>query len=133
MGILKNIFSKKEVAFSEKENKSSLNWLALTSIDQLEDIKTASKTESILIFKHSTRCGISRMVIKQFEGLFTEEYQNLKVYYLDLLNYRNVSNEVANFFQVTHESPQLLVIKNAISSYQTSHNEVALVNLSRFI
>jgi len=134
MNFLNNIFGGKKIdTFKEQDSKSHINWLPLTSIDQIEEIKALSKTESILIFKHSTRCGISRIVIKQFEGLFTEEYQHLKVYYLDLLNYRNVSNEVANFFQVTHESPQLLVIKNTISSYQTSHNEVALVNLSRFI
>jgi len=118
---------------SKKEEKSYLNWLPLTSIDQIEKIKTLSKTESIFIFKHSTRCGISRMVIKKFESLFSEEHQNLKVYYLDLLNYRNVSNEVANSFQVIHQSPQLLVIKNGISFYDASHNEVTSVNLSRFI
>lgn len=133
MGILKNIFSKKKVDSSKKEEKSYLNWLPLTSIDQIEKIKTLSKTESIFIFKHSTRCGISRMVIKKFESLFSEEHQNLKVYYLDLLNYRNVSNEVANSFQVIHQSPQLLVIKNGNSSYDASHYEVASVNLSRFI
>ena len=133
MGILKNIFSKKKVDSSKKEEKSYLNWLPLTSIDQIEKIKTLSKTESIFIFKHSTRCGISRMVIKKFESLFSEEHQNLKVYYLDLLNYRNVSNEVANSFQVIHQSPQLLVIKNGNSSYDASHNEVASINLSRFI
>ncbi len=133
MGILKNIFSKKKVDSSKKEEKSYLNWIPLTSIDQIEKIKTLSKTESIFIFKHSTRCGISRMVIKKFESLFSEEHQNLKVYYLDLLNYRNVSNEVANSFQVIHQSPQLLVIKNGNSSYDASHYEVASVNLSRFI
>ena len=133
MGILKNIFSKKKLDSSEKEKKPYLNWLPLTSIDQIEKIKTLSKTESIFIFKHSTRCGISRMVIKKFESLFSEEHQNLKVYYLDLLNYRNVSNEVANSFQVIHQSPQLLVIKNGNSSYDASHSEVASVNLSRFI
>ena len=133
MGILKNIFSKKKLDSSEKEKKSYLNWLPLTSIDQIEKIKTLSKTESIFIFKHSTRCGISRMVIKKFESLFSEEHQNLKVYYLDLLNYRNVSNEVANYFQITHQSPQLLVIKNGVSFYDASHNEVTSVNLSRFI
>lgn len=133
MGILNNIFGRKEVESSKEEEKLYLNWIPLTSVDQLEEIKELSKTESIFIFKHSTRCGISRMVIKQFEGLFTEEHKNLKVYYLDLLIYRNVSNEVENSFQVIHQSPQLLVIKNEVSVLDVSHNDITIINLSRFI
>jgi bacillithiol system protein YtxJ len=133
MGILKNIFGTKEVQSSKKEKKTYLNWLPLTSTNELEKIKELSKTESVFIFKHSTRCGISRIVIKQFERLFTEEYQNLKVYYLDLLNYRSVSNEVENSFQVIHQSPQLLVIKNEISVFNVSHNNISTINLSKFI
>ena len=133
MGILKNIFGTKEVQSSKKEKKTYLNWLPLTSTNELEKIKELSKTESVFIFKHSTRCGISRIVIKQFERLFTEEYQNLKVYYLDLLNYRSVSNEVENSFQVIHQSPQLLVIKNEISVFNVSYNDISTINLSKFI
>jgi len=133
MGILNNIFGKKEEESSKEEEKSYLNWLPLTSIDQLKEIKELSKTESIFIFKHSTRCGISRIVIKQFEGLFAEEHKNLKVYYLDLLNYRNVSNEVGDSFQVIHQSPQLLVIKNEVSVFNVSHNNISTINLSKFI
>ena len=133
MGILKNIFGTKEVQSSKKEKKTYLNWLPLTSTNELEKIKELSKTESVFIFKHSTRCGISRIVIKQFERLFTEEYQNLKVYYLDLLNYRSVSNEVENSFQVIHQSPQLLVIKNGVSIFNVSHNDISTINLSKFI
>lgn len=105
----------------------------MSSLEQLDTIKKQSKTESILIFKHSTRCGISKMVIKQFEGLFQENHQYLKVYYLDLLNYRNVSDEVGYTFQVIHQSPQLLVIKNEVSVHAVSHNDITQINLTRFI
>ena len=133
MGILNNFFGKREVNSSKEEEKSLLRWLPLTSINQLEEIKELSKTESVFIFKHSTRCGISRIVIKQFERLFTEEHQKLKVYYLDLLNYISVSNEVENSFQVIHQSPQLLVIKNGVSIFNVSHNDISTINLSKFI
>lgn len=121
--------------FGEKSSDSNLkiNWIPLNDFDQLEEIKNQSKKESVLIFKHSTRCGISRMVIRQFEALFKEEHQDLKVYYLDLLNYRSLSDEVGYTFQVTHQSPQLLVIKNGISVFNASHYEITEVNLTRFI
>jgi bacillithiol system protein YtxJ len=130
MGVFNSLFGSKE---PQKEKVSYLKWIPLSSLDQLDTIKKQSKTESILIFKHSTRCGISKMVIKQFEGLFQENHQHLKVYYLDLLNYRNVSDEVGYTFQVMHQSPQLLVIKNEVSVHAVSHNDITQINLTRFI
>jgi bacillithiol system protein YtxJ len=133
MGILNNMFGRKGEQEVKPEKKSYLNWLPLTSMDQLDTIKTASNTEAILIFKDSTRCGISKMVIKQFEKLFTEENQHLKVYYLDLLNHRDISAEIEHTFQVVHQSPQLIVIRNGHSVHHASHNDITEVNLSRFI
>ena len=130
MGVFNSLFGSK---VPQKEKVSYLKWIPLSSLDQLDTIKKQSKTESILIFKHSTRCGISKMVIKQFEGLFQENHQHLKVYYLDLLNYRNVSDEVGYTFQVIHQSPQLLVIKNEVSVHAVSHNDITQINLTRFI
>ena len=73
------------------------------------------------------------MVIKRFEKLFSEEHQSLKVYYLDLLRYRTISNEIANRFEIVHESPQLLVIKNEVCVFNASHYSILEINLSRFI
>jgi bacillithiol system protein YtxJ len=131
MGLFNGIFSSKKQ--TKEEKKIFINWLPLTSLEQIEEIKKESKTSNILVFKHSTRCVISRMVIKQFEELFNEQNQQLKVYYLDLLNYRNVSDELGYVFQVMHQSPQLLVIKNEVSVYNASHYDITQINLSRFI
>ena len=131
MSLFKNIFGNKSNDNIEK--KLNINWISLTSLEQLEEIKNQSKTESIFIFKHSTRCGISSMVIKRFEALFKEEHQHLKVYYLDLLNYRNISDEVGYTFQVMHQSPQLIVVKNGISVHNASHYDITLTDLTRFI
>jgi bacillithiol system protein YtxJ len=133
MGIFSNIFGGKEDEVSKPEEKSYLNWLPLNSIEQLEEIKQISKTEYVFIFKHSTRCSISSIVLKRFEGLFKEEHQDLKVYYLDLLNYRNISDEIGHTFQVTHQSPQLIILKNGISVQNASHYDITNTELSTFI
>lgn len=133
MGIFNNMFGGKGEKESKPEKKSYLTWTPLTSIAQLDEIKQESNTETVLIFKHSTRCGISSMVIKQFEKLFKEEHQNLKVYYLDLLNHRDVSDEVGVKFQVMHQSPQLIVVRNAATVHHAAHNDITEINLSRFI
>ena len=133
MGIFGNIFGGKEEDKSKVEKVSYLKWIPLTTMEELEAIKENSKTETVLIFKHSTRCGISSMVIKRFEALFTEEHQDLKVYYLDLLNYRDISDEVGFAFQVMHQSPQLIAVKKGVSVYNATHYDIANTDLSRFI
>ena len=130
MEFFKNIFGDKTL---KEVEETYLSWTPLISIEEINNIKEISKIQSILIFKHSRRCGISRMVMKQFESLFNEENKHLKVYYLDLLNFREVSSKLSEVFQVIHQSPQLLVVKNGISVYQESHYEITKVNLSKYI
>jgi len=130
MGFLKNMFGYKT---SKEVEETYLSWTPLISVEEINTIKEISKNQSILIFKHSTRCGISRMIIKQFESLFNEENKQLKVYYLDLLSFREVSSKLSEVFQVIHQSPQLLVIKNGISVYNESHYEITKVNLSKYV
>jgi bacillithiol system protein YtxJ len=130
MGLFEGVFksNKKEKGVAE----TFINWIPLTNLEQLATIKSESETEFVLIFKHSTRCGISRMVIKQFENLFTAEMKKLKVYYLDLLNHRNISDEIGYSFQVVHQSPQLIVVRNGVTVAHSSHNEIIEINLTKF-
>jgi len=130
MSILKNIF--KSTSEEKKEIGSNVNWIPVKSVEQLEEIKEISKTETVAIFKHSTRCGISRMVIKLFEKKFDETMKDFKVYYVDLLNYRDISNEVGYTFQVQHQSPQLLVIQNEIAVEHGSHYDINAIDLKAF-
>ena len=129
MGLLKAIFG----GSSEPKVKKVLPWIALNSTEQFDDIIEASKVKPQLIFKYSTRCGISRMVLRQFENTYNFSENDFGLYFLDLINYRNVSNEVGYKFQVLHESPQLLVIKKGVVVAHSSHNGVIAIDLSRFI
>ncbi|NVK53435.1 MAG: bacillithiol system redox-active protein YtxJ [Flavobacteriaceae bacterium] len=118
----------------EKEEKASnVHWIPLTSFSELDEIEEISKKETVVIFKHSTRCGISRMVIKQFENKFDENLKGVKVYYLDLLNYREISDEVGYRFQVLHQSPQVLVIKDRVVVAHDSHYNILSVDLKALL
>jgi bacillithiol system protein YtxJ len=129
MGLFNKIFS----SSTEEKEEKILPWIALTSIEQLKDIEEKSKTTTQLIFKHSTRCGISRMVMNQFVNAYGLFETDVNLYYLDLLNYRDVSNETGYKFQVMHESPQLLVIKNGVVITHASHGSINNLNLEQFI
>lgn len=99
-----------------------MNWNALNQLTQLDSIKEESKNQPVLIYKHSTSCSISRATLDRLERNWKDtETGSLKPYILDLLSYRTISNEIVTAFQVEHESPQVLIIKNGEVVYHTSH------------
>ena len=113
-------------------------WHQLTDLSQLEHIQNISKEQpgnyrAVLIFKHSTRCGISRMSLKQLENEWTDS-ESIPCYFLDLLRYRNISDKIALDYNVEHESPQVLLIKNGKCIFNQSQNEIsaqAILNATR--
>ena len=116
----------------EPKEEKILPWKNLTEVPQLDEIEKLSKGRTQVIFKHSTRCGISSMVMNQFVDAFDVD-SNLDLYYLDLLNYREVSNETGYKFQVMHQSPQLLVIKNGVVVTHASHGAINEIDLTKFV
>ena len=118
---------------SDKKEVKQLPWQKLTSVDQLDSIVEESKVTPVAIFKHSTRCGISSMVMRQFERAYDLDMDQMKLYYLDLLAFRKVSDEVSKNFQVLHQSPQLIVVKNGEAVAHTSHHGINASELHNFI
>lgn len=129
MGLFNKIFGNS----GDLKEEKILPWIPLNELQQLNHIERKSVTKTQVIFKHSTRCGISKMVMNQFVDAYSFTEKDLDLYYLDLLNYREISNEIAAKFQVMHESPQLLVIKNGVVVAQDSHGGINGVDLNTFI
>ena len=130
MGLLKKLFGSS--ADSEKEEKF-IPWNRLTMLEQLDEIDKESLKRPIAIFKHSTRCGTSRMALRQFEKQYAIEDEKIKLYFLDLIAFREVSNEIAIRFQVMHQSPQLIVVKNSNTIHHSSHYSIDAGFLEKFI
>ncbi|WP_452231353.1 bacillithiol system redox-active protein YtxJ, partial [Lacinutrix sp. MEBiC02595] len=118
---------------SEPKEEKVLPWIPLNAMPQLQFIEEKSKVKTQVIFKHSTRCGISRMVMNQFVTMYSLTEKDLDLYYLDLLSYREISNEIGVQFMVMHESPQLLVIRNGNVVRHASHGSINDVNLQDYI
>ena len=104
-----------------------MNWIDLNSDVQLEEIDKLSFSKPVVIFKHSTRCSISTMAKARLDRAIQPE--GVAFYYLDLLNFRGISNKSAEIFSVTHESPQVLLIKNAECVYEETHNGIDMNDL----
>ncbi|WP_224490623.1 bacillithiol system redox-active protein YtxJ [Robertkochia flava] len=104
--------------------KTSLPWEQLQDERQLEQIREMSYDIPVLIYKHSTRCGISSMVLNRLEREYEPGGEGLKPYFIDLIKYRRVSDMVAEAFGVRHESPQILLIKKGEVVYDESHTGI---------
>ena len=97
-----------------------MNWIALEDYTQIQ--KALFATEPFLVFKHSTRCSISSMAKSRFERNF--DLNDLQVFYLDLISYRSISDQLAVDFNVEHQSPQLLFVQKGDCTYHASHNAI---------
>jgi len=101
-----------------------MTWIQLNSAEQLNNIKQHQGYS--LIFKHSTRCSISMMAKRRFELDWEDLPQDMPLYFLDLIQHRDISGQVVQLFDVHHESPQLLLIKDGECILNQSHGEISV-------
>lgn len=131
MGLFGNFFNSNNDG--NTNNGSEIPWISLENINQLDDVVEKSKTRPQAIFKHSTTCGVSRMVLNMFKSSYALEPSQMDFYFLDLQAHRGVSNEIASKFEVYHESPQLLIVKNGVVVAHSSHGGISEIKLEQFI
>ena len=99
-----------------------MNWKKLTESTQIEEIKELSNSKPVLIFKHSTRCSVSSMSLDRLlRNWKTEDGEKVVPYFLDLIAFRALSDQVEDEFGVPHESPQVILIRNGMAVYDNSH------------
>lgn len=116
-----------------KEEMNGIQWDTLESIDQLDNIIKNSSIKPKVIFKHSTRCGISRMVFNQFQKGYESNDDNVTYYLLDLLSYRDVSNAVAQKLNVVHQSPQVIILFDKEVIHTESHHGIDIKKVQQIV
>jgi len=108
-----------------------MEWIVLSDTSQIQDIVKESFEIPCVIFKHSTTCPISYAAKMRLDGDLTKLSETSKMYYLDLLQYRAVSNAIAEELDVHHESPQVILVKNGEVIYDESHLDITSQELSK--
>ena len=101
-----------------------MDWIELNAAAQLERLKENSFVQPQVIFKHSTRCSISSMVKQRLERAAAPA--DVDFWYLDLIRYRDISNQIADQFQVWHESPQVILLVKGEVLYDESHTGISM-------
>ncbi len=110
--------------FSSSKPKAQLPWVPVVSLDQLDQIVKSTFEKPVLLFKHSTRCGVSAMALNSFEREWSTQNELCTLYFVDLLKYREISNEIASVTGVQHQSPQVIVLKGSEIIYDESHSSI---------
>ena len=108
-----------------------MQWTNLTTLAQLDTIKNDENYS--VIFKHSTRCSISMMVKRRFEMDWDALPEGINLYFLDLINHRDISAAIADVFHVHHESPQLLLVKNGECVLDSSHGDISAEEVAELV
>lgn len=109
-----------------------LPWKNLTSLADVDTLKQESFNTPVVIYKHSTRCATSSFVKESLEKDYVP-IQNEVYYYLDLIEYRDISNAIAENFEVIHQSPQIIILNNGKATYNTSHMAIAFSEIEKQI
>lgn len=110
------------MSWFNKESNSI--WKNLTSDNSVQELVYLSFELPVLIFKHSTRCSISSMMLSRFEREWEQPEFKVELFYLDLIQFRNLSNEIAEKLNIEHQSPQLIVLSKGEILYSASHNAI---------
>jgi len=131
MSLFKNIFGENKSEESQNENVKA-KFITLNAVEQFDEIDEISHTKPVVLFKHSTRCIISRTVLKQFDAEYNFPEDKMNWFLLDLLNHRDLSNEIAHRYNVTHQSPQIVVIQNGKAVFNESHESITADDLKQF-
>ena len=126
MSFLNNLFK------SQKEQLPE-GWISLNNETQLYEAIKTSFQKPVVLFKHSTTCGISSGAKYELESNWDFKADDLDFYYLDLLQYRSISNKIAELTGVIHQSPQVIILKDGKVLFKTSHHAISVAGMKKAI
>ncbi|NIJ54330.1 bacillithiol system redox-active protein YtxJ [Dyadobacter arcticus] len=109
-----------------------MNWVTINSEEEVESIYNSA--DYSIIYKHSPRCMTSLMAYRQLKNdVNAVQHLDMPLYIVDVISNRRESMAIASNFQVQHQSPQILVVKNGECLYDASHEAISLKQTLSFV
>lgn len=106
----------------------------ITSVEQWESWLEDSRTQPLLLLKHSTQCPISAEAFEAFRSFAdTPQAASVRTGVVTVIEHRPVSDAIAKRLQVKHESPQALLIKDGKAVWHASHWSVTKESLAQAV
>ena len=101
----------------------------LKAVEELDVVLAQSSSRPMLLFKHSPTCGTSAQAHEEVESLVDEGSVPADVYLISVRASRAVSNAVAERFNLRHESPQVLLVRQGVMRWNASHFSVTAARI----
>ena len=89
-------------------------------MSKIIELKSKDLPENCYVFKNSTVCPISFAAADEVKAANFD----LHLYWINVREQRELSNWVAENYQVVHESPQLILIKGGKAQSSWSHAQI---------
>lgn len=110
---------------SGEEAASVIDWVPFQEPEQLSQLIKKSHEKPQVIYKHSTRCGVSAMALSNLHQVDSEVAEKADFHFLNVISHRTLSQHVSEELRVRHESPQLLIIQKGALVWSGSHYQVS--------
>jgi bacillithiol system protein YtxJ len=101
-----------------------MSWIYMQTSANLKSAIAASKKHPVLIYKHSTRCHNCADILEMIDAKMDEIGKRVPMIFLDLIQFREVSNEIASTFKVEHQSPQVVVLNKGKLAFHLDHWDI---------
>lgn len=108
----------------------ALNWINPATTEELE-VLLSNTSKPLIVFKHSTCCSISSFALKQFEREY--DLQDVNLVFIDVLQQRELSNYIAEKWNIVHQSPQALIQNTNGEHISFSHEGIAVSRIKQFL
>jgi len=108
-------------------------WKTLASREDFYTLMEESLVKPQIIFKDSTRCGVSAFAKERLRAGHALIDGKADVHYLSVLEFRSVSDLVAKELKVIHQSPQIIVVKDRKAVWTTSHNAIDAEKIAKYL
>ena len=90
----------------------------------LSEILEESEKQPVVIFKYSSKCGSSARLKEKLERKMADKILSSPVYLVTVQTERVLSNKIAKWFGIKHESPQIFVIGKGKIMYTAHHHAI---------
>ena len=132
LGIAASLFVLRHNAKVLLSNRKLASTPTLRELKDAAELDDALASERAILYKHSTRCAVSAIVIDEVLR-FEEAHPDWTTYVLKVIEQRELSNAVAERLGVSHESPQVFVIRQGQCVWHASHNYITAQALSQHL
>jgi bacillithiol system protein YtxJ len=103
----------------------------VTSIDELNAALERSNQEPVFIFKHSTSCPVSAAAHQRVRNYLEQAGETAaRIYLVKVIEARPVSNEIAQRLGITHQSPQLILVRDGKGVWNRSHGAIDAASIT---